>query len=91
MIKENKEQNEEVEIIEETEVKEIKKEIPQKNFVYTTLEGRFIHVKVGDANLPANDEEVKKIQADFNKFINDNNIDCLVYVSHHAVKIEVIA
>ncbi|NJL70442.1 MAG: hypothetical protein HC888_01930 [Candidatus Competibacteraceae bacterium] len=63
-----------------------------KQIDFTELNGKFIHVKVGAPEGSASlvGEEIKKVQDDLVKLLEDNNIDCLLYVSHEFVNIQII-
>jgi hypothetical protein len=68
-------------------VKAIKpKEIKVNNF---TINGNFVHIKVGNEILPASDNEIASIEEKISEIIESNNIECIVFVTHHAVEINV--
>jgi len=54
------------------------------------VENKFLHVKVGNENRPASDEDINTVQAQIEELLTDHDIRCLVYVSHHAVDIRVV-
>ena len=54
------------------------------------LDGKFIHVKVGTENNPAESEDIEEIEKKITDIVKDNNIKCLVLVTHHAVNITII-
>jgi len=56
----------------------------------SNLDGRFLHVRVGDINSPATDDEIKRIQTQLENVFENAGINCVVYVSHHAVDIKII-
>ncbi len=70
-----------------------KKEEPviaiEKVLRFSSLEGRFLHVKVGDAHKPAEEKEIKEIREGLEKVFNANDINCIAFVSHHAVEITI--
>ena len=66
------------------------KAVINKVVLYNDIEGKFMHIKVGDADNPANGEVVDDIENKINKLFNDNNVDCIAFVTHHAVEIKLI-
>ena len=69
-------------IIDKIEVKDVKS---------YGLSNKFILINVGDDKRPANDNDIQQVQSEITKLFKENNIeDCLVYVTHHAVKITVV-
>jgi len=74
-----------------TENKAVINKVEDKKVVlYNDIEGKFMHIKVGDADNPANGEVVDDIENKINKLFNDNNVDCIAFVTHHAVEIKLI-
>jgi len=64
-------------------------EIVKKNI--EDLNGRFLHIKVGDRDRPASEEDIIEVRDSVDDLFKEHGIDnCIVYVSHHAVQIEVI-
>lgn len=63
------------------------KEIP---IVVFDVEGKMIHIKVGTHDRPATDEDVSAIEEKIVDLFNNNNINCLAFVTHHAVEVDVI-
>jgi hypothetical protein len=57
---------------------------------FTDVEGKFLHVKVGDANRPSTDDDIKLIQEQLTELFDKNNVDCLLFVTHHAIEIDII-
>ena len=53
------------------------------------IEGRFIHIKVGNDNFPADDKAISSIEEKITDIIEQNNIKCIVFVTHHAVDIKI--
>jgi hypothetical protein len=59
------------------------------------LEGKFLHVKVGN-NDPRwqeadfSDNEIKKVEKNFLDLMEKNKINCIVFVTHHAVEINLV-
>ena len=80
----------EVEKIEEsTEVDNSEKiSVNSKNFM--EIEGRFMLVKVGTSEQPAEDDEIEKIEKKLKDLFENNGINCVAFVTHHAVDITMI-
>lgn len=57
---------------------------------FKDLEGKFLHVKVGDEERPATNEQIESIQEQIIDLFERNNINCLLFVTHHAVEIDII-
>lgn len=72
-------------------INKVGKEIVDKKVVlYNDIEGKFIHIKVGDSGNPANGDVIDEIEKRINKLFDDNNVDCIAFVTHHAVEIKLI-
>ena len=54
------------------------------------LDGRFLLVKVGDKDRPASDEDIQEIETKLVALLEENNIDCVAFVTHHAVEMYTI-
>jgi len=54
------------------------------------IENKFILVQVGTQENPADNDEINTIRDDVEKFLTDNNINCLVYVTSHRVDMKVL-
>ena len=54
------------------------------------LEGKFLHVRVGTDSLPASDDQIKDIQDKIIDLFDKNDINCVVFVTHHAVSMDII-
>ena len=82
----------ETDIDKEDIVVEEKGENITKDFPLHHLNGKLLHVKVGGDNW--NDEEIKgeieKVENTLGGLLKDNNVDCLVYVTHKFVDIKAI-
>jgi len=57
---------------------------------YKDLEGKFLHVKVGDDHRPATIEDINSIQNQLVDLFDKNNVNCLTFVTHHAVSVDII-
>ena len=68
-----------------TKKKEEELTVRKKEF---SIEGRLVHICVGDEQKPANDEDINKIEENIKKAIPDD-IECIIFVTHHAVKVTV--
>jgi len=76
-----------------TEVKEpLRREVEEplkvKNFV--DLEGKFLHIKVGDKERPASEDDIKGIQKNIQDIFDQNDVNCIAFVTHHAVEVKII-
>jgi len=54
---------------------------------FSNLEGKFLLVRVGTVEKPANNENIKDIEDKLIKLFKDNNVNCLAFVTHHAVDV----
>ena len=54
------------------------------------IENKFILVQVGTQENPADNDEINTIRDGVEKFLTDNNINCLVYVTSHRVDMKVL-
>jgi len=61
-----------------------------KTFKVKDLEGKFLLVKVGNEDHPATDDQIKNVQDKLLELLEANNIDCVAFVTHHAVSMEII-
>ena len=57
---------------------------------FNDLEGKFLLVKVGNPENPADTEQIQNIKKQIIELFEKNNINCLTLVTHHAVSIEII-
>lgn len=70
--------------------KQIKNNEKTKLILYKDLQDSFIHIKVGNEQEPSNDEDINQIEAKITKLFEDNDVNCMVFVTHHAVDIRLI-
>ena len=61
-----------------------------EKILYLDIEGKFLHVKVGDVVNPASDAEVTKIEKKLTELFEENSINCVTFVSHHAMEISIV-
>lgn len=54
------------------------------------LEGKFLLVKVGNPKQPATENQIKDVQEKLIELLDANNINCVTFVTHHAVAMEII-
>jgi len=54
------------------------------------IQNKFILVQVGTQEKPADDDEIKEIRKDLELFINENKVNCLIYVTSHRVNMKVL-
>jgi len=52
---------------------------------FSDLEGKFLLVKVGTVDDRASYEQIKDVEDKLIKLFKDNNVNCLTFVTHHAV------
>lgn len=57
---------------------------------FKDLEGKFLHVRVGHENRPAAVEDIESIQKQLVNLFERNNVNCLTFVTHHAVLMDII-
>lgn len=73
---------------EDNKISGSKKKAPIKKNKY--LDGKLIFIKVGTEAKQASGEEIEKVRKSWEEFLEKNNIDCLLYVGHHAIDIKVL-
>jgi len=49
-----------------------------------------IHLRVGNQERPASDEDVTKVRDDLQKVLKDNGIDAAVFATHHAAEVRIV-
>lgn len=54
------------------------------------LEGRFLHIKIGNDDRPAEPEHIASAQEEINKILDDYQINAVAWVTHHLVEIRII-
>ena len=54
------------------------------------LENKFLLVKVGDEHRPATNEDIEEIQEKLEDLFDKNNINCLAFVTHHAISMDIL-
>ena len=57
---------------------------------FEDLEGKFLHVKVGHEHRPAEVEDIESIKEQLLALFEKNNVNCLLFVTHHAVDMDII-
>jgi hypothetical protein len=67
-----------------------KKEKEIERIVFEDLEGKFLVIRVGTEEKPARTEDINDIETKLNKLLEDNKVNCIAFVTHHAVDIELI-
>ena len=70
-----------------TPVKSKKKVAAQ---VFDDLQGKFLLVRVGTSSDPADGEQIKSIEKQLLDLFEKNKVDCLTFVTHHAVAMDII-
>jgi len=68
--------------------KPAKKEIPVEVIKYD-IEGKFIHICVGDNESPASDDDINKVEENIKEVIPED-VNCIIFVTHHAIKVSVL-
>jgi len=54
------------------------------------LEGKFLLVKVGTSDQPATTPQIEDVQEKLVGLLEQNNVNCVAFVTHHAVSMEII-
>lgn len=54
------------------------------------LEGKFVLVRVGSEENQADDPDIEDVREELESLIEKNNINCLLFVTHHAVDVTLI-
>ncbi len=57
---------------------------------FKDLEDKFLLVKVGTNDRPATDEDILDIETKLVALLEENNINCVAFVTHHAIEFEII-
>lgn len=57
---------------------------------FEDLEGKFLLVKVGNNDKPAQTKDIDIISDQLDQLFKDNNINCIAYVTHHAISMDII-
>ena len=78
-------------------VEPLAEETPVEKLIeFCDLEGKFLHIRVGDASETQwrestfCDREVRKVEDKILELLERNEINCLVFVTHYAVEINII-
>jgi len=74
-------------------VKKVKKAIKNEKIAiskFKNLEGKFLHVRVGTPEEPAIGEQIEDIEKKIVALFEKNKINCLAFVTHHAVSMEIV-
>jgi len=83
-----------IETVEDTPIEIKKKKAPKDKNVeikeFKDIENKFLLVRVGTPEYPASSEQIKEIETKLVKLFEDNNINCVAFVTHHAVDIQII-
>ena len=54
------------------------------------LENKFVFVRVGNNDKPAETKQIAQVKEELDRIFAENGIDCLLFVTHHAVSIDII-
>jgi len=79
-----------VEVLKENKVEKKKAEVKSIVEDINLLKDKIILVNVGTPEDPASNEDIENVREKFEKLLEDHDIKCLVYVTHHAVSIKII-
>ena len=58
--------------------------------IFKDLNGKFLLVKVGSDIRPADSIDIEHIEQKLISLFEENNVNCLAFVTHHAVEMEII-
>jgi hypothetical protein len=61
-----------------------------KSTIYKELEGNFLLVRVGTEARPATGPDIEEIEDKLSTLLNDNGVNCIAFVTHHALSMEII-
>ena len=78
--------------IEEVEeiIKSKTQKIKENKIMFPALEGKMIHVKIGDKEYIPSKAEIDDIDNQLTHLLNSFDINCLVFVTHPFVEVKVI-
>lgn len=62
----------------------------KEDIEFKDLEGKFMLVTVGNNEKPANSDDINEIESKLLKLLEDNNINCAIFVTHHLVDIKIV-
>lgn len=62
----------------------------EPDILFPGLEGKMLLVKVGDKTEDAKPGEIDIIEKNLKAMLDSHNIKCLLFVTHHAVEVQVI-
>lgn len=64
--------------------------IDMSSIPFFNLQGRFVHVTVGNNERPATSDDIQDIQEKLENLAESNGIECLFFVTHHAVEVKFV-
>lgn len=67
-----------------------KKDVSVKKRLFSNLDGKILLVNVGNEKNQASEEDIKRIEEKVLKMLNDNNINCAVFVTDHTVDMRLL-
>ena len=91
MSKENNKEENEKKITKKT-VTYVKKDLLEKDVEIknlSTIEGKFLLVRVGNDKKPATQEQIDNVESSLLGLFEKNNVNCLTFVTHHAVDVTI--
>jgi hypothetical protein len=88
-IKKSVEKPEKVDNLQE-EFSDNPEDVPVSANMFPDLNGRLIHIAIGDKERPATEQDITDLEEQMEGLMNRYKVDCMVLVTHHAVRVEVI-
>ena len=76
-----------------SQVKKVSKKASNKSVSikkFKDLDGKFLLVRVGTKEEPASSAQINDIQTKLVELFEKNSVNCLTFVTHHAVDIDII-
>jgi len=67
--------------------KTLGKKVETKDIAFESLQNKFIHIKVGSGEHPATSKDIEDIRNQLSEVFDNNKINCILFVTHHAVDI----
>ena len=75
---------------EKVEKAEASVDVKTKKIPFKDLEGSFLLVRVGTESHPASPADITDISQTLTELIEGNGVNCIAYVTHHAVDMKII-
>jgi hypothetical protein len=76
----------------EIDIEDLKKiqENKREKIFFEDIEGKMLLVRVGNSQDAATDDNIKDVETKLNELVDNLGIKCLLFVTHHAVDIQII-